>query len=410
MKKRAKYVAYGIPAVLLGGFLAWRIIVLMNVTVTGGRPSERPPVAVELAPVEHTAIREIREFTGTSGPLYRYVVAPKVSGRVMVLTKRIGDPVKRGEVVARLDDAEYNQAFAEAEANFRIAQASLVEAEGQFALSGQELERMKSLQAKGISSSSELDLAETSYKAQQARLNLAKAQVEQREAAMNSARIRLGYTVLTTSEPGYVGERFVDEGALLSPNTPVLSVVGIDRIIVRTSIIERDYGLIKSGQVADVIVDAYPERTFGGRVARIAPMLQESARVAEMEVEVENDSLLIKPGMFTTVRVIVNEHDNAQVVPSRAVVHRQGDYGVFTVLAGADTASYHKVEIGIVTPNMTEILSPVLDGMVVVLGQHLLSDGSSVILPGAEPSSVPGQGNEPRGRRGGPRGGGGPAR
>ncbi len=408
MKKRAKLAAYGVPAVLLGGLLVWRVIVLMSVTAIGGRPSGRPPVAVELAPVERMMIREIREFTGTSGPLYRYIVAPKVSGRVMELTKRIGDPVNRGEIVARLDDAEYRQAFAEAEANFRISQASLVEAEGQFTLSGQELERMKSLQAKGISSSSELDLAETSYKAQQARLNLAKAQVEQREAAMNSSRIRLGYTVLTASEPGYVGERFVDEGALLSPNTPVLSVVGIDRIIVRTSIIERDYGLIKSGQVADVIVDAYPERTFSGRVARIAPMLQESARVAEMEVEVENDSLLIKPGMFTTVRVIVNEHDNAQVVQSRAVIHRQGDYGIFTVFAGADTASYHRVQLGIVTPDNTEILSPILEGMVVVLGQHMLSGGSPVVLPGAEPISGP----SVEGRRSGgrPRSGGGPAR
>ena len=368
--------------------LVWRIILLViSGSDSGSNPYGRPPVAVEVDVVSYAPIQEIREFTGTVHPYYQYIVAPKVAGRIIEINKRIGDWVKRGEVIARIDDAEYQQAVLEAEANLKIAQASLNETKSQVELATQELERGKSLQKKGISSPSELDAVVTNYNAQQSRLKLADAQVDQREAALNSARIRLSYTILVATEPGYIGERFVDEGSLLSPNSPVVSLIGIDKVIVRATIIERDYGRINVGQISEVEVDAYPLKRFYGRVARIAPMLQEASRVAQMEVEVANDSLFIKPGMFTRVKVILTEKDSAQVVPGSAVVNRSGKDGIFVVGSGEPVAHYFPVEVGIVTREKIEILSPKLEGMVVTLGQHLLEDGSPVILPGSDEES-----------------------
>lgn len=187
---------------------------------------------MQVANVTHEPLKEIHQLTGTVYPIYQYVLAPKVTGRIIEIRKRIGDPVRKGEVLARIDDAEYQQAVLEAEANLKIAEASLVETRGQADLAKQELERSQSLQKKGIASSAELDAAVSDNTAKQARLNLAKAQVEQSEAALNSAKIRLEYTVLTAPEPGFVGERFVDAGSLLSPNSPVLTVVGIDRSLI----------------------------------------------------------------------------------------------------------------------------------------------------------------------------------
>jgi len=375
----------------------WRIVGLVTSSPVTKRQG-KPPVPVEVASITHETIQDIREFTGTAYPFYQYVVAPKVSGRIIEITKRIGDTVQRGEVIVRIDDAEYQQSVIEAEANLKIAQATLTETQSQLRLTSDELERVRSLQAKGIASSAELDIAETNYNAQKSRLMLAEAQVEQREAALSSARIRLGYTVLTASEPGYIGERFVDEGALLATNTPVLTVAGIDRIIIRTTIIERDYVLIKKGQTADVTVDAYPSQHFKGIVARIAPILQQETRDAQMEVEVTNNSLLIKPGMFSTIRVIIEEHTMTQVVPSRALIRQNDLYGVYTVAAGSDSVVFQTVEVGIVTPDRTEILSPVLTGRVVTLGQHLLEDGSRVILPDEAQVNNP-EGSKVRGGR-----------
>ncbi len=385
-----------VTGVLFIGFFSWRVYQLStsNSRTGSGRPGGRPPVAVQAVNVEYTSIQEVHQFTGTVYPMHQYVMAPKVAGRVIEINKRIGDSVRRGEVIARIDDAEYQQGVLEAEANLKIAQASLVEVRGQAELASQEMERAQSLREKGISSTAELDAAMTNHHAQQARLQLTQAQVEQREAALNSARIRLSYTVLVATEPGLVGERFVDEGALLSPNSPVIRVVGIDRVIISTTIIERDYGRVRVGQEATVEVDGLPSERFSGVVSRIAPMLQEASRVAKMEVEVANAPHLLKPGMFARIGVALASKESAQVAPSAALVGAHGTnggYGVFVIESQSPPiARFVPVEVGIVTPEKTEIISPRLEGPVVTLGHHLLSDGSPVILPGSGGQGGPG--------------------
>lgn len=394
MRKR---LIVGIIIGLIAIALIFRIIQLLTRTPGGSPPrGQRPPVAVEIDSVRYGPISELRQFVGTVQPLYRYLVAPKVAGRVVEIRKRIGDPVRANEVVARIDDAEYQQALREAEASLKIAQASLTEAQSQFALARQELERVQQLKEKGIASPAELDAATTNYEAQQSRLKLAQAQVEQREAALRSAQIRLNYTVLTAPAPGFTGERFVDEGALLAANAPVISVVGIEKVIVRTTVSERDYGRLEPGQPASVMVDAYPERRFSGTLARIAPLLREESRMAEVEVEVANDSLILKPGMFARVTVVLASSDQAQLVPSRAVVTRDGQKAVFVVDSTGSTVHLVPITTGIVTPELTQVLSPRLNGPVVTLGQHLLADGNPVLLPGARPRGRPGAGGRTR--------------
>lgn len=362
--------------------LGWRIVML--VLASGQTPASRSaqaPVAVQVEAVRREGIRDIRELTGTIFPAYQYVVAPKVAGRIMDIGVRIGDWVEADQVVARLDDAEFQQALLEAQANLRIAQANLAEARSQFALAEQELARVRSLQEKGISSSAELDAAATSFDALESRINLAEAQVQQRQAALTSARIRLGYTVLHASKPGYVGERFVDPGSMLAPNAAVVSIIGIDTVIVRTTVIERIYGQVQAGQPATITVDAFPEQRFAGQVARLAPELREASRVARMEVEVPNAGQQLKPGMFSRVELVLMEKESAQIVPAPALVHRQGVRGVFAVDEGEDTARFIPVTVGVETAERIEIITPHIAGKVVTLGHHLLQDGTPVLLP-----------------------------
>jgi RND family efflux transporter MFP subunit len=376
-------------------FFGWRIISLFTKTQQAWRPGmgQGQSVAVEVSDATIKPIREIREFTGTVYPIYQYVISPKVSGRVIEIRKRIGDWVNKGEIIARLDDAEYQQTVLEAQANLRISKASLAESESQFELARQELERARSLQEKGIASSSELDSASTTFNAQKSRLELARAQVEQREAALKSAQIRLDYTVLYVTEPGFIGERYVDEGTLLSPNSPLVSIVGIDSVIVRATIIEKDYSRINIGQPTEIAVDAFPETTFTGRVAHIAPVLEEASRVAKMEVEVENKDHLLKPGMFAIVRVVLQERESAQVIPIEAMIKNNGTDGIFVVekdaASGMDIARFYPVKTGISTEMEVEIRSPEIKGPVVILGQHLLQDGVNVTLTAVTDDSIP---------------------
>ena len=378
---KRKHIVWVVGAVFLA-VLIWRITGL----ITGDdgnsqRGFGRPPVAVEVDTVRYEPIEETRQLTGSIHPLYQYIVAPKVSGRILRINKRIGDWVNRGELIAKIDGGEYQQMVLESDANLRIAYANLAETQSELELAEQELERVRSLAEKRIASVAQLETATTRFDALKSRMELAKAQVEQRQAALNSAKIRLGYTTLAASEPGFIGERYIDEGGMLAANSPVVSVIGIDTVIVRTTVIERVYGLVRIAQPAEIEVDAFPGRAFHGQVSRIAPMLQEASRVAKMEVEVVNDSLLLKPGMFCKVTLVLAEKASAQVVPTQAVITRNGTDGVFMIRDGETAAHFVPVQLGISTPVKTEILTPALDGLVVSLGQHLLEDGSTVILP-----------------------------
>jgi RND family efflux transporter MFP subunit len=281
-----------------------------------------------------------------------------------------------------------------------MAQANLLEAESSLELAQEEMTRAASLKDKGFSSDAELDAARTQFSARDAGLKQAQAQVVSRESSLALARIRLDYTNLAASSPGYIGERFTDEGALLTVNAPVLSVVTFDRVYVRSTVVERDYGVIRPGMEAITEVDAWPGRQFPGLVARIAPQIEQNSRSAELELEVPNDSLLLKPGMFARINLVLQRKGNARLAPSRALIEGDNGRGLFTVEGQEPTARFVHVTTGIVNADFTEILDPEVTGSVVTLGQHLLTDGCRVILPVASARAPAGGERGRKGERG----------
>lgn len=382
---RRKHVLMAIGVAVVG-LLVWRITGLVAKHFGGASQQfGRQAVAVEVESVRYEPIHELLQMTGTVYPIYQYTVAPKVSGRIVSINKRIGDPVRRGETIARIEDDEYQQAVLSAEADLNISRANLAAAESQLELAKKDLERVRTMREKEIASVADFEVATAKYSSMDALVQLAKAQIDQKQAELASARIRLGDTVLSAPEPGFIGERFVDEGALVTANSAVASVVGIDKVIVRTTVVEQVYGRVQVGQPVEISTDAFPDKTFLGTVSRLAPQLDEDSRVAQMEVEIPNDMLALKPGMFCRADIALASKNEAQVVPARAVVTRNGSSGVFVVKQGETVAHYVPVELGITTPDMAEIASPAIEGMVVCLGQHLLQEGSAVILPTDQP-------------------------
>ena len=127
--------------------------------------------------------------------------------------------------------------------------------------------------------------------------------------------------------------------------------------------------------------DAFPGQTFSGKVVRIAPLLMEKAREARVEIEIPNEQMLLKPGMFVRVQMEFELHENATVVPQAALVKRNGNPGVFVIDYQEKKARFVPVTLGIVNESRAEILKPELTGAVITLGQHLLEDGANIILP-----------------------------
>ncbi len=184
-------------------WVGWKALVLAS-----GEAGRRGPVGpdravpVEVAPVESGLIRETRVLSGTLEASSRFVVASEVAGRIEHLAADLGDALERGQVIAELDDAEFVQAVAQAEAELAVRRAARDQAASTLDLATRAHERADALRQRGIASESEVDEAVATLKCSRAALAVAEAQVEQAAAALELARIRLGYTTVRAGWSG----------------------------------------------------------------------------------------------------------------------------------------------------------------------------------------------------------------
>ena len=177
-----------------------------------------------------------------------------------------------------------------------------------------------------------------------------------------------------------MGDRYVDEGTLVSPGKPILKIIEIDRIKARIPIIERDFRFLQVGQKAEVTTDAYPGAVFEGTVEMISNELAESTRTVVAILSIPNLDFRLRPGMFVRVRIVLSEHRDTQAVPPNAVLTRDERLGVFMIDPSDQTAKFVPVQTGLETRTRVEITSPVFkdNDMIVTVGNHMLETGKSV--------------------------------
>jgi RND family efflux transporter MFP subunit len=344
------------------------------------------PVPVEVAQIQRGPIALQRTFSGELEALAEFVVAPKVSGRVEQVIVNIADTVKRGQVVAELDNDEYVQTVAQAQADLEVARAKLSEAESALDIAKREFKRTESLLKRGIASDSEFDAIRQDRLAKQAQLKVARAQVTKAESSLESANIRLGYTKVTAGWTGsdehrVVAERYVDEGQTVAANAPLLLIVELQPIIGVVFVTERDYAHLKPGQLISLTTDAYPDEEFPGRIERIAPVFRKSTRQARIEMTIDNSQYRLKPGMFIRATVVLAQVPEATIIPVQALTIRDDRSGVFIVSEDGRSVAWHEVKAGIREGNRVQVEGQGLSGRVVTLGQQLVKNGSAITIP-----------------------------
>jgi len=350
-----------------------------------GAGAEQRAVAVTTAAVEVRDMQEIARFTGSLVAASRVEIAPRVTGRLDRIYVDIGDTVRKGDLLARLDTDVFEQELQQSRAELAVARASLAEAEASLEAARRALNRTRELRSQRVASQSELEAAETEVQAQAARLELARSQIQQREAALAGAQIRFSYTELRANWHGddterLVAERFADEGSILQANNPILTLVEPDPLRAVVFVTERDYARLQPGQDVTLSAEAYPGELFTGTVSRLAPEFRETSRQARVEISVPNSDLRLRPGMFVETQIRISRLDGATAVPLDALVERDGAPGVFLVEDGENgpTGRFVAVGVGVLADDWVEIRSPALEGQVVTLGHHLLSDGGRV--------------------------------
>lgn len=371
-----------------------------SATGPGGRPP-RAPMTVEFATVARAPMAEYVLVVGNLIGAATVEVVPRVSGRLQSVDVRLGDPVRRGQVIARVDDREIRQQVRQAEASFKVAEASIRQRQADLKLAGTNLERSRSLLKRELLPQQTFDDTQARYEAAQAQLDLSNAQFEQAKARLDELQITLANTRIESPVDGFVGKRLLDPGAIVGANAPVVSVVDIRTVRMVANVVERDLKRLPVGTPAAVEVDAFPGETFSGKVSRVAPVFDPATRTAEMEVEVLNADFRLKPGMYARVQLTVGSKPDALRIPANAVVTVEGRTGVFTAeppgassevqpAAGAQgqpgplAVRFRPVEIGIRDTQQIEITSGLEEGArVITTGAGALRPGD-LVLPVSE--------------------------
>jgi RND family efflux transporter MFP subunit len=368
----------------------------------GQQGGVRLPMTVELATVKRGEMSEQITVVGNLIGAATIEATPKVNGRLESVFVRMGDRVNRGQRIAKIEDQEILEQLKQAEASSDVSSATIRQREADLKFAQTNLDRSRNLNERQLIPKQTLDDAEARYQAAAAQLDLARAQYAQSQARLDELKINLGNTVVTSPVNGFIGKRMLDPGAWVTPNSSFISVVDIGVVRMVANVIEKDLRRVSAGQQADVSVDAFPDEHFGGRIARVSPVLDPATRTAQIEVEINNAQFRLKPGMYANVRFTVERHGNALIVPSNAVVDYEGKKGVFMPGGEGDQAHFQPIQLGLIGQDQIEVASGLSEGdKVVTTGAGALRENDRILLPGQNADARGGRGGRSGRGRGG---------
>ena len=354
------------------------------------------------------------EATGSLAGDEQTDVAPQTSGKVVALGVDIGTYVKRGQMIVKLDDSELKLHVDQSLAQVEQAKAAVRQAEEKIGLkSGQAFDPNRVAEVSFAKVSLELadknlrraekliesgDVSRSFYdqqKAQrdqlkeqydaaiaQARQNyaavaVARTNVANAEAQLALARKSLSYSTVSAPIDGFVAERVADLGEYVSPQGKIATIVRINPLRIRIDIPEQAIPEVRVGQSVSMSTSAWPDKSFSGRIARIAPNVTANSRTLTVEAEIENSSGVLKPGQFATVRILQARAAPAVLVPARGVITESSVSRVFVIKNGH--AEQRLVQVGQAEGDLVEVKSGVTAGeQVATSNLEQLSDGIAV--------------------------------
>lgn len=274
---------------------------------------------------------DIVETVGATGTLQAVTtvqVGSQVSGTIQSLGADFNSAVKKGQVIARLDPSSFEARLGQARANLISARANVERARAATADAQQKYGRAKELFATSLVPQSDLETAKATYDGAVAQQKANEAAVSQAEAGLNQAQVDLDHTVIATPIDGVVINRAVDVGQTVAASfqAPVLFIIANDltRMQVNAAVDEADIGRVKAGEDVSFRVDAYPDRSFPGRVeqVRLQPQTIQNVVSYNTIISVDNSEQKLMPGMTATVSIVVRKAENVLRLPASALRFR----------------------------------------------------------------------------------------
>jgi membrane fusion protein, multidrug efflux system len=295
------------------------------------QPAE--PVSVSVASVRSQDEPVTLEATGSFEADEASDVAPDSSGRVVATPVDVGQFVKSGAVLVRLQGIDAGLRLDEARAAVTRAEASVKLAESQNTLAQTTAQRYASLLATGDVSTTVADQARTTAETSVQNVNTARASLAQALAQLALAEKAVADVAVIAPFSGFISERKVSLGEYVQPSTAVVTLLKIDPLRLRLMIPGVQAGQIRVGQTVTATVDAFPEQTFSGRITAVNPAISAEARSFIVEARVPNPDAVLKPGMFSVATIDQGRTVKTMLVPKRAVIEdaNTNSYRVFVV-------------------------------------------------------------------------------
>lgn len=302
-------------------------------------PRQAETTSYQTANLSRGNIESVVNATGTLNPVVTVSVGSELSGTIVELNADFNSQVKKGDVIARLDDRTLRSKLLQNEADVSSAQAALAQQQTNIAssqatlnLNKVEYERLIPLVQRGVISRSELDKAKAAYevsiaqlKQAQAQVTASKAQIQQKQALLQQTKLDLNRTEIRSPLNGLVIDRQVDIGQTVaaSLSAPTLFKIAQDlsQMKIEADVDEADIGKIKEGQAVRFSVDAYPERKFNGSVEQVRKSSTVNNNVVTYKVIIKaaNDDKALLPGMTANVDLITGLKENVLRVPNAAL-------------------------------------------------------------------------------------------
>jgi HlyD family secretion protein len=390
---------------LWGSLIGLVVAVILGVAVAA-RGSSTKLEPSQLAKAENGDIAKSVVATGKVQPITKVEVKSKASGIVTRLDTDINAQVKQGQVLAQLDQIEIlaqvgaqRAQLAAAESNARAAAAAIeydkVNAEApDLPMYKHTYDRALQMSKDGVVSQQALDDAQQKYLAaantrdkavaqisvDNSKLHQAQAQVEQAQSSLKQLEEQLSYTTITSPMDGVILSRDVELGDAVSSilvmgstATLVMTIGDVRQVYVQGKVDESDIGKVYLGQTARIKVESFKDKTFLGKVTRIAPLGVEKDNVTtfEVRVSIDNPGGELKANMTANAEILLEEHKNVLTVPEQAVIYDKDRNASVEVPDANQKKGRRKVDIkaGISNGTKTEVLAGLKSGDTVILQQ-----------------------------------------
>lgn len=310
---------------------------------------QRPPVNSVIYPIQPIAIRDRINLPGNIEPWTSLELLARIDGFVTEILVEEGDEVEEGQILAKVDDDDYEIAMQRAQAAYNLAKA--------------DYERERKIFAKGVIPEAELD-------AQKTRMLTARADLD-------NAKLMFSRCTIKAPISGIVRRLDAEVGLLLSIADPVAQILQIEKVKGVIGIPESDISAIRDLQEIDVTIQALDNRVITGKVHFLSPAPQTTARLYTMELEIDNTSREILPGMFIRADIVKERIDNTIAIPFYSVITRNDEQFVF--VEEENIAMKKAVKLGIMEDWMVQIVSGLtFEEKLIIEGHRDIENGQQV--------------------------------